>query len=966
MLTSVARFQLQLITVVLIGLLMQASAWPQGCPAPSFTRMPNVPIAGNTSARVVAGSFNNDLNIDLATADRGADAITIVLGDGAGNFIPAPGSPIAMPASPGTNGSRPSGLVVADFDRDGDNDIVASLENSNQIILLRGSSNGAFVADPPININGAAEDIALGDFNFDGLFDIATSNSSNTNASMSIMLGNGAGGFSHAPGSPVSFGVPASTMDIVAGQFVGNGAVDLAITNSSNDTVLIFEGQGNGSFVFDDFALVGTDASSSPLDIKTANINGDGFTDLLVANRVIRPTGSTPGSPDNSVTVLLGSNTGFILDQEVFMGFDTGAVVGADFNLDGSQDIAVANAAFSFAASVRLNDGNGQFPSPAVSFAANGNPFDVIAPDLNRDGSSDLVVLNQSAELTIYLNDCISAPPIASNDQGTGFTTDEDSAFITADVRLNDNDPNNDPLTVTGFDASATVGLVTAAGNGQFNYDPAGLFETLNVGDQATDTFSYTVSDNAQGSDTAMVTITINGVNDAPQAQGQNFTLIEDMSLSIAAPGLLTTAMDVDNINLTTVLVNPPANATSFTLNGDGSFDYTPIANFNGLDSFDYQVSDGDLLSAVVTAVITVSTTNDAPLAMADSYMVNEDQPLNIAAPGVLGNDTDIDNDPLTVALITSPAAAQQFNLNSDGSFNYLPQTNFNGQDSFTYQVSDGLLTSAPATVVIDVTAVNDDPLALDDQGGGFITDELTPFITVSVLQNDSDIDGDLLSVGNLDSSQTIGLVSDNGDGTFTYDPNGQFDALDNGELALDRFNYTVVDGNGGQATAQVEIQISGLGSMIDLILTSDAVEPVQLGSRYRYRLQLSNAGPGNSDDLSVRMNLPSVLSFIGSSCSTLQGDTVVWDVGPLSAGVMEQCEFEVEVALQATGFIVTQADAFAANAGTPLLVATTDLAVRGQVLAVPALSNAARTLLMILLMIMGGLALRYRTGHSY
>ena len=108
----------------------------------------------------------------------------------------------------------------------------------------------------------------------------------------------------------------------------------------------------------------------------------------------------------------------------------------------------------------------------------------------------------------------VNAPPVAVDDDGTGFTTDEDISFTTASVLSNDTDPNGDILTVLSFDDSGTIGEVTDKGDGTFDYDPNGQFEDLDTGDQDTDSFTYTVSDGNGGMDTATVTITINGVDD--------------------------------------------------------------------------------------------------------------------------------------------------------------------------------------------------------------------------------------------------------------------------------------------------------------------------------------------------------------------------------------------------------------------------------------------------------------------
>jgi VCBS repeat-containing protein len=114
-----------------------------------------------------------------------------------------------------------------------------------------------------------------------------------------------------------------------------------------------------------------------------------------------------------------------------------------------------------------------------------------------------------------------------------------------------------------------------------------------------------------------------------------------------------------------------------------------------------------------------------------------------------------------------------------------------------------------PALASATISVQNAAPLAVDDGGTGFGTDKSTPITTTSALANDSDPNGDALTISSLDTGGTKGLVMNNGNGTFAYDPNGQFDALEAGEQASDTF-YTVSDGHGGSDTASVIITIYG------------------------------------------------------------------------------------------------------------------------------------------------------------
>jgi VCBS repeat-containing protein len=155
-----------------------------------------------------------------------------------------------------------------------------------------------------------------------------------------------------------------------------------------------------------------------------------------------------------------------------------------------------------------------------------------------------------------------------------------------------------------------------------------------------------------------------------------------------------------------------------------------------------------------------------APVAVNDSYTTNEDTALGVAAPGILGNDSDVDGDALTVSVVNPPANGTVTLNTLDGAFTYTPAANFNGTDSFTYTANDGQLASNVATVTLTVTPINDAPVAANDS---YFTNEDTTLSVpgASLLANDSDVDGDALTVS-LVSGPAHGTVALNPDGAFT------------------------------------------------------------------------------------------------------------------------------------------------------------------------------------------------------
>ncbi len=197
--------------------------------------------------------------------------------------------------------------------------------------------------------------------------------------------------------------------------------------------------------------------------------------------------------------------------------------------------------------------------------------------------------------------------------------------------------------------------------------------------------------------------------NVAPTAVDDPRTLVENTSLTEPAPGVLGNDTDGNNDVLTSVLDSGPMNGT-LTLNADGSFTYTPGTDFEGTDSFTYHANDGSADSSPATVTITVTHANEAPVAVDDAYTTDEDTPLVVAAvPGVLGNDSDFESDPLTAVVDTAPASGT-LTLDPDGSFTYTPNPDFNGTDSFTYHANDGSSDSNVATVALTIDVVNDAP----------------------------------------------------------------------------------------------------------------------------------------------------------------------------------------------------------------------------------------------------------------
>ncbi|TAK59662.1 cadherin-like domain-containing protein [Methylobacter sp.] len=310
------------------------------------------------------------------------------------------------------------------------------------------------------------------------------------------------------------------------------------------------------------------------------------------------------------------------------------------------------------------------------------------------------------------------------------------------------------------------------------------------------------VTSSAGGSDIEHVAV-VEG--QPPQAVNDTYGILQNTALDIAAPGVLGNDSDPDGSSLTAVL-GAPVNSGTLVLNPNGSFIYTPNTNFTGQDGFTYTALDGSgKSSALATVTLNVSAANNAPVAVDDSATTAEDTAVNIA---VLAGDTDSDGDALTVASLTQPVnGTAAINGNT---VNYTPNANYNGTDSFTYTVSDGKGGSDTATVTVTVTAVNDAPVAVNDTA---TTNAGTPVI-ISVRGNDSDVDGDILSITSVTAPANGSVVINNGQ-TVTYTPNAGFSGTNT-------FSYTIIDGNNLTATATVTVTVNP-AAVIDQITVKKA-----------------------------------------------------------------------------------------------------------------------------------------------
>ncbi len=430
------------------------------------------------------------------------------------------------------------------------------------------------------------------------------------------------------------------------------------------------------------------------------------------------------------------------------------------------------------------------------------------------------------ATVTVTVNNVNDAPAANADSK----STNEDTAVL-IDALDNDTDTDKDAslnatpgaeslsLVTNGFSGvdNGTVSIVS----GQIQFTPAANWN-------GSETFTYTVRDVTGATATANVTVAVGGVNDTPVANADTAATNEDTAVTINA---LTNDTDVDtSITLNhDPAANPADEALTIVEDGfsgvdhgiatavSGQIRFTPAANWNGIETFTYTITDHLGVTATASVTVTVSAINDAPVANADTPTTPEDTAITFDA---LFNDTDVDKDP---SLNASPGA-ESLSLVTDGfsgvdhgtaavisgQIRFTPQANWNGEETFTYTMRDVAGATAISTVTVTVSGVNDPPVAADDTAS---TGEDTP-VSIDALVNDTDIDQDTSLNHHFDpASEHLSIAADGfasvdhgtavvEDGKIQYTPEENWNGTE-------IFTYTVLDAYGGSDTGEVTVTVT-------------------------------------------------------------------------------------------------------------------------------------------------------------
>ncbi|HHF0544021.1 TPA: tandem-95 repeat protein [Vibrio alginolyticus] len=686
--------------------------------------------------------FNGDIDIQFNITD-GTDAIqaTADLTVNPVNDLPVPQDQQFSVEEDGTLQFTDADLLAGATDIDGDDLTVDGISYTGSDGVLTDHGDGTYTFAPNENFNG---DVS---FSF-GVSDGTETVSANVDVSVTPVNDPPvAGSTSYTVDEDNAITI--SDEQLLANSSDVEGAVSIdSVTYSSTDGV--FQDNGDGTYTF----------------MPNENFSGDISLDVIVADEQGAIDETTAG-----ITVIevndppVAGPTSYTIDEDSVLTFSESQILANASDIEG--DVELVGISYEGSDGIFTVNGDG-----TCSFAPNENFNGQVQLDVTIQDENGATVDTHINVDVLPIND----PPVSGD---LAYTINEDSSITLSQEQLlakaGDIDSENLEAINLSTDDNATI---------QYN-DDGSYTITPDENYNGDLDLTFDIIDNDGGSVQVGLDITVNPVNDLPQAQDQQFTVEEDGALLFTDADLLEGASDIDGDDLSIENVLYTGADGVLTDNGDGTYSFAPNENFNGDVQFTFDVSDG---TGSTPAFIDVSVTpvNDPPVAGSTSYTVQEDGQITISDEQLLANSSDVEGD-VALANVSYSGNDGSFVDNGDGTYTFTPNENFDGNISLDVTVIDQDGATDTTTAGIDVIAVNDAPetsgiqAEVDEDNAITITQE-------QLLANATDIEGDDLVASNLQTNDPDATIVANDDGSFTITHTENF----NGELD---FTYNISDG---------------------------------------------------------------------------------------------------------------------------------------------------------------------------
>ncbi|QRZ24082.1 tandem-95 repeat protein [Vibrio sp. sp1] len=688
-------------------------------------------------------NFNGQVQLDVTIRDEdGAEVDTVINV----NVLPINDAPVSGDLAysvdeDGTLQFTDADLLAGATDIDGDNLTVDGISYTGSDGVLTDHGDGTYTFAPNENFNG------------DVSFSFGVSDGTETvpaNVDVSVTPVNDppvAGSTSYTVDEDNAITI--SDEQLLANSSDVEGAVSIdSVTYSGTDGV--FQDNGDGTYTF----------------MPNENFSGDISLDVIVADEQGAIDETTAG-----ITVIevndppVAGPTSYTIDEDSVLTFSESQILANASDIEG--DVELVGISYEGSDGIFTVNGDG-----TCSFAPNENFNGQVQLDVTIQDENGATVDTHINVDVLPIND----PPVSGD---LAYTINEDSSITLSQEQLlakaGDIDSENLEAINLSTDDNATI---------QYN-DDGSYTITPDENYNGDLDLTFDIIDNDGGSVQVGLDITVNPVNDLPQAQDQQFTVEEDGTLLFTDADLLEGASDIDGDDLSIENVLYTGADGVLTDNGDGTYSFAPNENFNGDVQFTFDVSDG---TGSTPAFIDVSVTpvNDPPVAGSTSYTVQEDGQITISDEQLLANSSDVEGD-VALANVSYSGNDGSFVDNGDGTYTFTPNENFDGNISLDVTVIDQDGATDTTTAGIDVIAVNDAPetsgiqAEVDEDNAITITQE-------QLLANATDIEGDDLVASNLQTNDPDATIVANDDGSFTITHTENF----NGELD---FTYNISDG---------------------------------------------------------------------------------------------------------------------------------------------------------------------------